>query len=402
MNKLTNRLSNKLLVTAGIAAGLNLVFSVEAKGVTIELDPGSAGQSFAEITLPVPDLVGLTLGDLEDEFSFFYSDDKFLRHSTNNSSVTLDIVLDSLSVSPNFGNPPISYTDENGASIAQASSTSALLNEFDLTISGQFDPTPQDHYGFDFDLNIPTEDEARQISAATVSINGLGDPFQILGALPEPPDLGPGDEFQVIFVTQDRIWSFSSPDDYNDFAQSQAELNPGLTGTDSGVTYKAFATMQIGTSDDFISAPENAPIVAPLYLLDGTFVASSVDQLCFPPASLASPINLDQFGTEVTSSVQTGSDSGCSLSAQNNFLGAFNGGQVLAGRPTETSSDWISFGELPSGPLFEYPIYAVSSVITVPNDGSSPSPSVPEPSPLVGLLALGTMGAVSKLKKSQK
>ena len=55
-----------------------------------------------------------------------------------------------------------------------------------------------------------------------------------------PMGLGPGDTYQLVFVARD-FTSATSPDInyYNNFAQTQAQQKPLLTGTDQGIEYDA-------------------------------------------------------------------------------------------------------------------------------------------------------------------
>ena len=55
-----------------------------------------------------------------------------------------------------------------------------------------------------------------------------------------PAGLNPGDEYQLVFLTSGQTDATSNDiGTYNIFVQGEAEENPQLTGTDSGVTYKA-------------------------------------------------------------------------------------------------------------------------------------------------------------------
>ena len=184
-----------------------------------------------------------------------------------------------------------------------------------------------------------------------------------------PEGLSPGDTYHLIFVTRDKIPGTSADITvYNDFAQSQAELAPSLTGALEAVTWHALA------STPTVNARDNIMISAPIYLLDGsTKIADSEADLW--DESIDAPINLDQFLMTPPQVVWTGT----------NFQGNANGNQALGtgnsnsivGNSTKFSDQgWVldfSYGPVETA----HSLYAVSQQLTVP---------VPEPT---GTLFLG-------------
>lgn len=67
-----------------------------------------------------------------------------------------------------------------------------------------------------------------------------------------PAGLNPGDTYHLVFVTDGTRDAMSiNIEDYNDFVQAEAALNPAITGTDIGVQYHAIAsTATVDASDN--------------------------------------------------------------------------------------------------------------------------------------------------------
>ena len=174
---------------------------------------------------------------------------------------------------------------------------------------------------------------------------------------------------------------------YNDFAQSQAELN-SLTGYEDGVTYNAIV------STSAVEARNNALVSAPVYNFNGELVANGSADLW--DGSLSARINYDQTGTELGGHhVWTGSTSsgeawaGFELGAGDN---AASGG---SGR--DSNGKWIALKNTFSS-TGSNSIYALSSVITVPGSEPEPDPvpptTVPEPASVVAWSLLGVIGCI--------
>ncbi len=188
-----------------------------------------------------------------------------------------------------------------------------------------------------------------------------------------PAGLSPGDPYQLAFVTDDTLSATNfSIGIYNTFVQGQAALNPGLTGTDLGVTWSA-----IGSTSS-VDARDNALVSAPVYLLDGSQIASGSADLW--DGSIATSINVNQFGASVPGNVvvHTGTDSsGFKVPAR--FLGSSQ--NVRTGRADLATAAWIDDGGAGAWTTAR-PFYALSSVLVVP---------VPEPSTLA-LFSVGLLG----------
>ena len=224
------------------------------------------------------------------------------------------------------------------------------------------------------------------ISASSISTAALlwGIATPSAQALFVPDELGPGDMYHLIFLTRDSR-NAANPfiDPYNEFVQEQAQLNPSLTGTDQGIIYKALAS----TLSDNVSALNNALVEAPVYLMDGTFIASGFDDLwnteMIDNKLLPSPINVTQFGVVDTLAVfvATGTNfDGTLASNPLGVVGLINPESVL-GDPQEADPRWINDVRGPNGPLVDYQLYALSQKLTVPG-----APPPPEPNPDLGFL----------------
>ena len=109
-----------------------------------------------------------------------------------------------------------------------------------------------------------------------------------------PPNLPPGSQYQLIFVTAGtRDATSGTISGYNTFVAAQAALNPSLP---RGVTWRA-----VGSTSN-INANLNAPSLdLPVYNTQGVEVVSAKTGLY--SSSLMNPITFDQFGNPTSSGV---------------------------------------------------------------------------------------------------
>lgn len=218
------------------------------------------------------------------------------------------------------------------------------------------------------------------VFAALLVVCGAVKPLLAGALMPVvPAGLSPGDKYHLVFVTDGTIDALSSNiDDYNDFVQSEAELNPSLTGTDVGVQWSALA------STPGVNARDNAVVGAntPVFLLDGTTkLADGFND--FWDQFLLAPVDIDQYNQQVpTTLVWTGSMANGMGSATFELGGS---GQATVQGSTQFSNTFWFFNSS-SDPNNEAPLYALSQELTVP---------VPEPTAMItfaigiGCLAVG-------------
>ncbi len=182
-----------------------------------------------------------------------------------------------------------------------------------------------------------------------------------------PAGLSPGDKYHLVFVTDGTIDALSSDINvYNNFVQSEAALNPSLTGTDMGVQWKALA------STPSINARDNAVVGAntPVFLLDGTTkLADGFND--FWDQFLLAPVNIDQYNQQVpTTLVWTGSMATGVGSATFELGGS--GQSTVVGTTQFADPRWFFNGS--STPGNQAPLYTLSQELTVP---------VPEPTTVI-------------------
>jgi len=211
----------------------------------------------------------------------------------------------------------------------------------------------------------------------------------IASAVIIPAGLNPGDTYHLVFVTDGtRDATSSDIEDYNDFVQGEAALNPVMTGTDLGVQYHAIASTQA------VNALSNAPISGAVYLLDGTtlIATSSADMWdgMPPPAR----INTNQYGDPAYSggAVWTGTDydgtGGLDILATVFSLGSYTGVGLIGdwSQPyhpaLNNETAWINVANDEDFTV-SLPFYAMSEALIVP-------PAVPEPTTFsLGIFAAG-------------
>lgn len=129
------------------------------------------------------------------------------------------------------------------------------------------------------------------ILASGVAVTGQGVyPFHSA----PPVGLNPGDSFRIAFVTNSRMTAVSGDiEDYNNFAQSEANENALLAGLNT--TWRAIgSTGAITARENTETDPANG-VGEPIYLVDGqSLVASSNADLW--DGLLTTPVFLDQDG----------------------------------------------------------------------------------------------------------
>jgi hypothetical protein len=181
-----------------------------------------------------------------------------------------------------------------------------------------------------------------------------------------PAGLAPGSTYQLAFVTVDGFFATSTTiSTYNTDVTSEAALNATLAAFDTanGVTWTV-----IGSTPS-TNSTSNSPSSGSVYTLDGTQIASSANPLY--GGSLFAPLDINQNGATESTGVWTGSTSAGTVAGGINDLG-----QTFPefGSSAATNSTWITNGNGTDSDNF-VPLYALSSVITVPNTSSA----TPEP-----------------------
>jgi hypothetical protein len=228
-------------------------------------------------------------------------------------------------------------------------------------------------------------------------INSLGFivlSVQVLPANVTLPNLPPGSQYQLVFVSAGTRDALSTNiDDYNSFVTEQANLNLNLP---SGITWSAIA------STSTVDARDNAVTYdsIPIYNTSGQQVSDGTYHFWGgqdgPPGSiytLWNSISSDQYGNNISADVWTGSKSdGTKYSSGGlgvwivspSFPSEYE--SPVRGSSTSRTATWISDTvQLTSNPSnMNCPLYAISSPITV----------IPEPSSLI-LLSIGIISMLA-------
>ncbi len=182
-------------------------------------------------------------------------------------------------------------------------------------------------------------------------------------------DPGTGLAYHLAFVSRATFEAIDiTIDNYDRYVQGAA--NVAGIGESVGISWYAIV------STDYIHARNHAVVSAPVYLLDGTKIADSFDDMW--DGTLDAPINRTELNTVLdsewpaTSRVWTGT--------QPNGLGGndtvgIGSGVATYGSSNSADSNWVSSGDDPYVAL--YHLYALSS----------PLMSVPEPA-TAGLLGI--------------
>ena len=180
-----------------------------------------------------------------------------------------------------------------------------------------------------------------------------------------PTSLQPGDQYYLAFVSDGtRVATSSIIADYNSFVETQAALNPALTGTEVGVGWHAIAST--ATTD----AITNLGLLPgkPIYLLDGTSVVSVTSAAGWLGATLQHAIDHNQFAATVgpATFAWTGTSSAGTLSGVKP-LGDPSGVSQLGQATGVVDQRWVNIGQAFSSQ--DLSLYAVSTVlILVPGD----------------------------------
>lgn len=193
-----------------------------------------------------------------------------------------------------------------------------------------------------------------------------------------PTGLAPGTQYQLLFVTSDTSFATSTNiSDYNTFVTTEAALNSTLAAFDSANS----VTWTVIGSTTAVNADVNAPSSGLVYNLENTELASSGVY----GGTLLSPVGFDENGNSSSNNVWTGSTTSGTVAGGINDLG-----QTFPeiGFANVATGSWIASG---NGTFSNngLSLYALSSVITVPQASTTPEPGT------LGLTACAALFLVS-------
>jgi hypothetical protein len=193
-----------------------------------------------------------------------------------------------------------------------------------------------------------------------------------------PPSLAPGTQYQLAFVTDDGFLANStSISDYNTDVTNEVALNATL----AAFSLANSVTWTVIGSTPSVDANVNAPSTGLVYTLDGTEVASGG----LYGGSLLAPIDIDQNGNTLSGIVWTGSNTSGTAANGINDLGQDFPEIGASGLAT---GSWIASenGIVSNNTLS---LYALSSVITVPEASGVPEPATIALVPVALLVLFG-------------
>jgi len=213
--------------------------------------------------------------------------------------------------------------------------------------------------------------------AASAALTGPGGIIAPTGTNPETGEAWKaGDTYHLVFLTEGTTQATSSDiATYNAFVNAEAALS-ALQGVSS-------LTWYVVASTNTVNAVANAPVSAPVYLLNGNLVASDASVFYGSPV-ISNLIQINQHG--VTSSVNnpwTGSRRNGTLLSTSRGLGTSSPSFGASG----TNNNYIeSFAGGVANTQFR-PLYGMSGPLTV----------IPEPASLV-LFGLGGLLMLKRRK----
>jgi hypothetical protein len=187
------------------------------------------------------------------------------------------------------------------------------------------------------------------------------------GGFTAPAGLNESDTYQLVFVSSTtRNATSNDIADYDTHVQNAA--NAAGIGTSVSVTWKAMASINV----PLVHAQNHVSVTAPVYLVNGTKVASAGAFWRDPGDGIHdAPMNIDENGNSLVSNVWTGTN--WEGWKNNGGLGASGGvndpKQSVFALSDVTGQTWA--GE--AGLLVQttsLPFYAVSQVLTVVNGGT--------------------------------
>jgi hypothetical protein len=193
------------------------------------------------------------------------------------------------------------------------------------------------------------------------------------------PPLAPGSQYRIVFLTSGTRDAQSTViGDYNTFVNNAANAGGSLL-------QPLGATWSVIGSTDAVSAATNIGGVStlPMYLLDGTFVASGTADLF--DGTIAVAINMDELGNNTyTGDAYTGSNADGTIDSLGHALGSMTNSHSEVGNVSSLSVTGGSFLHFQNRSFTQVrPFYGISSTLMVP----AAPPGVPEPGTITMLLA---------------
>jgi hypothetical protein len=203
-----------------------------------------------------------------------------------------------------------------------------------------------------------------------------------------PTGLAPGSQYEIMFVTSDRIGG--SLFNYNQFAQTEASLNPTLPAA----TWHAIVSTSNPNSDAFGNAPSSPGI--PVYDTLGNLITAT--GLYNYDPYFYTPPDHDEYGSPYLGEVWTGSNPDGYAAQYPLRDGPLNTTEADVGLSYVQNYGWIYSGGTELVEL-SLPIYALSSPITVPAPAPTPGPA--SLTMLVtGVLAVGAIGVSRRRRQA--
>jgi len=201
-----------------------------------------------------------------------------------------------------------------------------------------------------------------------------------------PPGIGPGDPYHLLFVTsQKRDGTSPLIDDYNDFVNQVAD-DGGVGPNDFSVLGDPIQWFAVGSTDT-VDALDNAVVSGPVYRIDGTLLAQ--DSLDLWDGDVLVPPDANELGLQLLpldplfpdTIVFTGTQGDGTGNQTSGRLGTVLAAVAAGGRADLTDLHWINEGGFDS--ITERRFYALSEVL------------VPEPGPVpLMLVALATLACL--------
>ena len=197
--------------------------------------------------------------------------------------------------------------------------------------------------------------------AAILGVAALSDSYAQIVVI--PTDLEPGDEYRLVFITKDKIFTAESSNiaDYDGDVTNQASMSAVLAQIDTnwrviGSTSSVDAKIHTDTDDSPLG-----PTGVPIYRLDGLRIADDYDDLW--DGNIQHPLYIAQNGATLNTCCGTWTGTNSNGNAATGYeLGA--GPSVVDGAPNGTASNWIQTSPYPADQL-QY-LYAISDVLVVP------------------------------------